>query len=122
MRSTDIDSLSCTACAARLAAQVQLDVLPFPARWSAALRSARHARPLRGSVLQRLRAKRSARIHTPHAALFASASLSYSRGETACSTVVRTKSVAQPHQTSALERDHVEAARGHRAMMRQQKV
>ena len=72
----------------------------------------RFAVPLRSACVQSVR-----HVFTHHAlaALFASASLAYSRGETACSTVVRTKSVAQPHQTSALERDHVEAARGHRA-------
>ena len=44
-----------------------MDVLPFPVRSPQPLRSARHAEPLRGSASQRLRAKRSARIHTPRA-------------------------------------------------------
>ena len=61
-----------------------------------------------------------------HAAIFACASLPYSRDETARLTAVhaaiRAKSVSQPHQTSALERDHVEAARGRRAIMSRQKV
>lgn len=56
MRSTDIDSLSCTARAARLAALVQLDVCPSPReyeRTKAAALWGRHFRVRKFSVLTR---------------------------------------------------------------------